>query len=890
MRATPKRERGARDSSPKLNGDGSPSKRRARRPSPAPPPRPSASAAEVAQRLADHDDCVRVASALLEDPRRPRTHADGVRRACQEGHAWLARVTVAEHAEVAVQPALLASVRAPPITYQPALPRRVVKSGALSDLQVEALMSAGQCHAGPLTAAGTRRGFLLADGAGVGKGRTQAAILLDAWLQGHQRALWVSASADLLVDARRDLEAVCTAAAGVPPLHTYLIPLTQLPLGTPIQAPRGIVFASYALLARPARLAQVLAWCEARKAFEGVVALDECHRAKAAGSTGAGSAVLRLQTELPLARVVYSSATCATELQNVEYLTRLALWGRGTPHPNFGAFREAMAAGGAAAKELLPVHLKCDGALLSRLISFEGVAVRVATHQLTPAQRRLYNSSARLWLDLARLLRRRAPLLPPSAGSRFWSAHQRFFRCLVTALKLPTLHAMLREGLAAGKSVVVGLLGTGEAYNSAPTEPSPVKAEAGGGGAAAAAEGDGAAAAVETTPPAPSAILKAVISSVLFPEAAPTHREVAPLLARAAALDLPPNPLDDIMRTLAADGVPAVELSGRQEVAPHRNAQRARFQSGEATVAVISDAASTGVSLHATRGADGTQPVRPRLHITLELNWSADRQIQQLGRTHRTGQACPPEHVLLVSDVSGEKRFVSTIARRLHSLGALSGEGGGGGSRLAEGKWGDVLESLETPQGSSALQQLYMALGIEVNGADEDDDAERRRARAALNQLLRHFVTTGEAAAREAATAAAAAAAEAAADGDGDDADGESDGDLSESEGSDGSGGSGSGPTRWRGGRRRRRRPVAAAVGARVGAVPAPMTVATEEEARLSGGRCDGSSAARHASCFLSTHTAMATTTTTPTSDVPPRAGRRGRRRRSRCRARRRRA
>ena len=46
-----------------------------------------------------------------------------------------------------------------------------------------------------------------------------------------EASVWVSASADLLVDARRDLEAVCTAAAGVPPLHTYLIPLTQLPLG-----------------------------------------------------------------------------------------------------------------------------------------------------------------------------------------------------------------------------------------------------------------------------------------------------------------------------------------------------------------------------------------------------------------------------------------------------------------------------------------------------------------------------------------------------------------------------------------------------------------------------------------------------------------------------------
>ena len=92
------------------------------------------------------------------------------------------------------------------------------------------------------------------------------------------------------------------------------------------------------------------------------------------------------------------------------------------------------------------------------------------------------------------------------------------------------------------------------------------------------------------------------------------------------------------MRTLAADGVPAVELSGRQEVAPHRNAQRARFQSGEATVAVISDAASTGVSLHATRGADGTQPVRPRLHITLELNRSATVRSSSWGaRTARAG-------------------------------------------------------------------------------------------------------------------------------------------------------------------------------------------------------------------------------------------------------------
>ena len=84
-------------------------------------------------------------------------------------------------------------------------------------------------------------------------------------------------------------------------------------------------------------MAQVLAWCGARKPFQGVIALDECHRAKAAGATGAGSAVLHLQSELPLARVVYASATSATELHNLQYLSRLGLWGRGTPFSSFSA-------------------------------------------------------------------------------------------------------------------------------------------------------------------------------------------------------------------------------------------------------------------------------------------------------------------------------------------------------------------------------------------------------------------------------------------------------------------------------------------------------------------------------------------------------------------------
>ena len=209
-----------------------------------------------------------------------------------------------------------------------------------------------------------------------------------------------------------------------------------------------------------------------------------------------------------------------------------------------------------------------------------------------------------------------------------------------------------------------------------------------------------------------------------------------------------------------------MELSGRLDVAAQRNLSRERFQSSAATVAVISDAASTGISLHAIQPPDGG-PVRPRLHITLELNWSADRQIQQLGRTHRTGQAGPPEHVLLVSDVCGEKRFVSTVARRLQSLGALSGDGGPSGSGAGgaapevrwgdfppspsacncsprrpdspQVRWGDFLESLETASGSAAVLNIYLSFGVRFTGGETmpEDRYEDSLAELQVKGLLK---------------------------------------------------------------------------------------------------------------------------------------------------------
>ena len=79
--------------------------------------------------------------------------------------------------------------------------------------------------------------------------------------------------------------------------------------------------------------------------------------------------------------------------------------------------------------------------------------------------------------------------------------------------------------------------------------------------------------------------------------------------------------------------------------------------------------------------------------------------MQTFGRTHRSDQAIPPEYVLLSTELGGEKRFSSTIARRLGSLGALTK-----GDRGAADN-GDLAKyNFETEEGRAALGLLFRSI------------------------------------------------------------------------------------------------------------------------------------------------------------------------------------
>jgi hypothetical protein len=252
-----------------------------------------------------------------------------------------------------------------------------------------------------------RRGWFLGDGTGYGNGRQVAGIILDNWLKGRRRALWISKS-ELIEDARRDW-----AALGQERL--LIQPLARFRRGTPIRLDQGILFVTYATLrsaereGKASRLDQILAWLgrepgsETAPTFDGVIVFDESHAMQnaAGGKTERGEEVpsqqgragLRLQHALPDARVVYVSATGATTVHNLAYAQRLGLWGGADfPFATRSEFVEAIEAGGVAAMEVLARDLKSLGLYKAPSLSYEGVEYELVEHTLTPEQRRIYDA------------------------------------------------------------------------------------------------------------------------------------------------------------------------------------------------------------------------------------------------------------------------------------------------------------------------------------------------------------------------------------------------------------------------------------------------------------------------------------------------------------------
>ncbi|KAA3452504.1 protein strawberry notch-like [Gossypium australe] len=247
------------------------------------------------------------------------------------------------HPDPIVETSSLSAVQPPEPTYDLRIKDDLENSKALSCLQIETLVYACQRHLQHLPS-GARAGFFVGDGAGVGKGRTIAGLIWENWHHARRKAIWISVGSDLKFDARRDLDDVGAACIEVHALNK--LPYSKLDSKS-VGINQGVVFLTYSSLIASSekgrsRLQQLVQWCGS--GFDGLIIFDECHKAKnlvpEAGSqpTRTGEAVLEIQARLPEARVIYCSATGASEPRNMGYMIRLGLWGAGTSFPDFQSF------------------------------------------------------------------------------------------------------------------------------------------------------------------------------------------------------------------------------------------------------------------------------------------------------------------------------------------------------------------------------------------------------------------------------------------------------------------------------------------------------------------------------------------------------------------------
>jgi hypothetical protein len=156
-----------------------------------------------------------------------------------------------------------------------------------------------------------------------------------------------------------------------------------------------------------------------------------------------------------------------------------------------------------------------------------------------------------------------------------------------------------------------------------------------------------------------------------------------------------------VVRETGPDGAPRLRVERR---AGSANAAETRaFMEGTKRLLVFSEAGGTGRSYHADLACGNRER---RAHYLLEAGWRADNAVQGLGRTHRSNQASAPIFIPVTTDVKGETRFISTISRRLDSLGALTkGAAKTGGQNLFRPE-----DNLESRFAKSALRAFYAAI------------------------------------------------------------------------------------------------------------------------------------------------------------------------------------
>ena len=657
-----------------------------------------------------------------------------------------------EHPATVVESVALSMVRPPQPNVEVSFPETAI--GRVSQEQMETIILANAAfattvHPDNVPVSG---GFMVGHGTGFGKGRTVSGIILSQVVRGYTKALWFSKTRDLFEDAVRDW----THVAG-DENEDALFDLTTIPVNTDITAKHGILYSTYATLRSDARegsrsrLDQIAKWLGPD--FDGVIIFDECHELANAlavdGERGKqdaskqGMAALNLQMRLPQAKIVYTSATSASKVEAFAYAPRLGTWGKGTAFPTRNDFLGAMIAGGTGAMELLCRDLKALGRYISASLTLEGVTCERLEHVLSDDEIAAYNEIAMAWSIIRAAvdeqLDGREGTYSSVARAQLAATSMRSMQALLTSLAMNSVLPDIDRRLDDGYAPVIQLANTYEADQERALSKleSPEDLES-----------------IDLSSKEtikrylldnyPTAVLTEVCDDdgnvvryepvcdengtpVADPAAVEKRDE---LLNNIDQIIAPDSPISQLTNTYA-DKI--AECTGRarrvvrkvidgvlQTVIEKRGSNASSidtdaFMNGEKNLLVFSEqAGGVGRSYHADRACKNQ---KPRAHYALQLGWRAENAIQGFGRTNRTNQAQPPTWILVTTDAPGQRRFMSSIARRLEQLGACTrGQRDASGTSLFSAE-----DNLESEYATSAVNSIIQEIAANSTPISYDD-------------------------------------------------------------------------------------------------------------------------------------------------------------------------
>lgn len=658
----------------------------------------------------------------------------------------------APHPRLVVETRAMAGMPAPPITTKPqslevknAWGRDGAKGG-ISDEQLDAILRT-------TTAWDKGHGMLVSDDVGVGKSREAAGAALEAIAQGAKRILYITKNETNLIDAQREFRAVASGSedGDFPAMFVTVGDYPRVKKGEdslPMPDNRPVIYLAHSYNFR--EFADALL-----ETNLDTLLADEAHEFKNlfADRGMAWQALHAQMLERPDSRFAYFTATPGVSLDELGYLFGLREW----PVGGFSDWvdrklgfkpaeevkedtkaadkaqideRNKMRALGEAGMDALAAddtdikkgkrrfmrgapdvfamkvtpaeteqvmrELKGSGKYISRDLWRGGVKFDVDTNDLlgsgeeAVAARERYDQAAELVRDLtiaAQKFGRMNQKVKTAGLDR--ALIQSYMKQLLFDLRFPKVLAVAKQALKDGKQVVISI---NTVAGDAPLEE---------GISAADAE-------VPLNKRLESAINRINTQEIRkegqgdtaefvdlgeIPEALLAVSELRDRLASLPPLRDPIRAIED------AFGKKNVAAITGKASAKKRKQLMAEFQAGQRSVAVISKAGKTGISLHDVNG-------NQRRMLVADYEWSADTFKQELGRVDRTGQRSNPEVTLMASNIAGERKFAATIAARMASLGATSK-----GSAEATGTDAldqfDVADSISLAAMKQTIEQLF---------------------------------------------------------------------------------------------------------------------------------------------------------------------------------------